>query len=224
MVFNWPFLLVGLLLLWFPRAWMRLGKTVLRRRRSQRAEEPWIKRESGDPRLSFRQEFGKARNYFDLLRAVAGGLAIMGWREIPAGVALAATAGPDMRWLVLGAKLAILLIGLLAQTVRIERRHVTYFAPVFFLAGISVALCGPWGALFAFVLVWSMNPMLGNAHSFLSVDAALMWGFGALLGESERLLPIAAGLLCFFPALLSWLTRRPLVVFSRKGFRPGGAS
>jgi hypothetical protein len=226
MVFNWPFLTVGLVLLWFPRAWMRMGKAVLRRRRRATHDEPWIRREPGDPRLSFRKEFGKARNYFDLLRAVAGALAIMGWHAIPASLeaAPAADGHVSLRWTVLAVKLAILLIGLLIQTIRIERNHLTFFAPVFFLAGMAVALCGPWAALFTFILVWGVNPMLPSAQAFLSFDAALMIAFGLLLGQVDRTLPVAAGGLCFLPALLSWLARRPLVVFARKGFHPGSPS
>jgi hypothetical protein len=222
MVINWPFLIVGLVLLWFPRAWMRLGKTVLRRRRRPVHDEPWMRREPGDPRLSFRQEFGKARNYFDLLRGAAGGLAIIGWHAIPPGLDVAAGSDRSARLTLLAVKLAILLIGLLIQTVRVERKHLTFFAPVFFLAGLSVALCGPWGALFAFVLVWAVNAMLPSAQAFLSLDAVLMVAFGTLLAQTDLMLAIAAGVLCFLPALLSWLARRPLVVFARKGFHPGG--
>ena len=75
--------LFGLLLLWFPRQWMRMGATVGSRRRrsgstSTATLQPWEQRDAGDPRISAKREFGKLRNYFDLLRAAAGGLAIVG--------------------------------------------------------------------------------------------------------------------------------------------------
>src|SRR5437762_2120354 len=109
MEFNWPYLLVGLVLLWFPRQWMRLGKLIGRpRRRSPRAEEPWLRREPGDPQLSFRAEFAKARNYFDLLRGIAGGLAILGGLGISPGLRLAEPAPPHGGTLVIGARLTIL--------------------------------------------------------------------------------------------------------------------
>jgi hypothetical protein len=219
MVFNWTYFLVGLLLLWFPRSWMRLGMSVLRRRRrGARSEEPWLQRTPGDPRLSFRREFARARNYLDLLRGAAGGLAMVGFAEIPASVTMAAGGDPRAFWIVFGLKLGAVLGGVLIQTIRVSHGHVAYFPPVFFLAGLSVALCGPWAALFAFMLVWSVNAMLPNPQAFLSLDALLMIGFGVLLRQVDRNLAIAAGIICFLPALLSWMTRRPLVIFSRRGF------
>src|SRR3954462_2516662 len=145
MVINWLFLVLGLLMLWLPRSWMRRGKAVLRRRK--RASAPTTAattRESGDPRLSFPHEFSNARNYFDLFRGIAGGLAIVGFDSIPAALAPDEASSSAMRWIVLGCQLGILFIGLLAQILRNERGHLALFAPVFFLAGLAVALCGPW--------------------------------------------------------------------------------
>lgn len=224
MVVNLTFLLVGLALLWFPRQGMRLGAVVggRRRRRSRWKEEPWNRSEPGDPRLSVRVEFTKVRNYFDLLRGVAGSLAIVGGYGIQP--ALAAAPGNRLAALqVLGLKLAILLVGLLAQTVRLERRHLSFFAPVFYLAGISVSLCGHWAALFAFILVWSVNAMFANAQAFLSAYALLLLVFGLLFRGWGNRLPLAAFVLCFLPVLLSLLTRRRLGVFTRKSAHGPGA-
>src|SRR4051812_46844871 len=73
MMVDLPFFLLAVVLLLFPRAWMRLGWAFLRRRRRGRhgasATEPWLARQPGDPRLSFRREFTRLRNYIDLLRA-----------------------------------------------------------------------------------------------------------------------------------------------------------
>lgn len=210
-----PLLIFGLLLLWFPRSWLRLGRVVGgRRRRSSGPREPW-KHERGDPRLSY-DEFGKARNYFDLLRAAVGGLAIVGSSLVQPAIAAAEGASRGAVRQVLVAKLAILLVGLLIQTLRYERRHVSFFAAVFFVAGLSVALCGPWAALFAFMLVWAVNPMFGNAEAFLAVYAILLAGFGVLFRDTSRLLVIGAFGLTLLPVLLALLSRRPLVVFSRK--------
>jgi hypothetical protein len=220
MVIDWLYLLVGIVLLWFPRQWMRLGKSVLRRRRAtpRGVDEPWAQREPGDPRLGFAREFTKARNYFDLLRAAAGALAVSGWKEIPASIATAPDASAQTRWTVVGIQLAILLIGLLVQTIRTEHKRLNFFAPVFFIAGLSVPLCSPWAAFFAFVLVWGANPMLQGPQAFLSLYSVLLIAFGMVFRGVRELEALAAGLMCFFPTLLSMLARRPLLVFSRKGF------
>jgi hypothetical protein len=128
---------------------------------------------------------------------------------------------PDWQMLVL--KLGIVCIGLLIQTVRYERRHVAFYAPIFFVAGLTVSLCGPWGALFAFLIVWAVNPMLSNSQAFLSVYSLAAIAFGELFHEVDRFLPVAAMLLCFLPVLLSLLARRPLMVLTRKAVRAAGA-
>lgn len=221
MVFDWPFLVLGIVLLWFPRQWMRLGKHVLRRKRSRSTggDEPWARREPGDPRLSFIREFAKARNYFDLLRGAAGSLAIAGWGQITPSITAAPGEGGASYWTIFTLKVGIIFIGLLIQIIRTEHHRITFFAAVFFIAGISVPLCGPWAAIFAFVLVWGANPMFNNAQAFLSLYSILLIAFGMLLRGIGNVDALAAGLMCFFPTLVSMLSRKPLLVFSRRGFR-----
>lgn len=218
-----PQLCVGLALLWFPRQWLRRGKVIghHRRKKTSGGEEPWKTREPGDPRLNFR-EFAKPRNYLDLLRGAAGAVAIVGGFAIEGAIRAGAVAGRGDSRNVLAAHLGILLVSVLIQTTRFERGRVSFYAPVFFLAGLSVALCGPWAALFAFILVWAMNPMFGNGEAFLIFYAAVLVAYGVFLHEAQRVYPVAAGVFCFLPALLSMLLRRPLVVFTRKA--PSGAS
>jgi hypothetical protein len=225
MTVNLPLLLFGLLVLWFPRQWMRFGLRIGRRRKRSIARwpgEPWTQRESGDPKVGFR-EFGKVRNYFDLLRAAAGGLAIIGGLKIPASISTAGSLAPIPSWQLLAFKLGIIVFGLLIQTVRYERRHLAFYAPIFYLAGLSISLCSAWSALFAFVLVWAINPMMRDAHAFLFVYGVALAGFGLLFRDVRWMLPVAAFLLCFLPVLLSLLTRRPLVVFTRKATHAPGA-
>jgi hypothetical protein len=160
-------------------------------------------------------EFGKSRNYFDLLRALAGSLAIVGSHFIEGAL----VAGAEDRLAhrqVLGVSLAIVVVGLLIQVIRYERRHISFYAPVFYIAGLTVALCGHWAALFAFALVWGINTMFGNAEAFLTVYGILLVGFGILFHDTPRIMVIAALAICLLPVVLALLTRRPLVVFSRK--------
>lgn len=214
MVVNLPFFLVGLVLLWFPRQWMRMGKTLWqRRRRAQRVEEPWERRESGNPRLGFAREFGKTRNYFDLFRGIAGSVAILGGPDIPAS--LAEGEGSRSGMTVLGLRFALFIVGVMIQMVRFERGRLSFFAPVFYLAGIATGWCGPWAALFGFVLVWAVNPLLGNAQAFLLAQGLFVAGFGYFLEVDVRALGAFVAF-CWMPVLTSFFSQRPLVVFSRK--------
>jgi hypothetical protein len=220
MIVNIPLLLLALLLLWFPRPWLRAGAVLLKRRLrpgSSRAKEPWNIREPGDPRVYFTTEFSKIRNYVDLLRAAAGATCVMGEGWIDACLQVPAGARSGQVWGLLAVKSAILLVGLLIQTLRYEKRRVTFYPPIFFLAGLSVPLCSPWAAFFAFAMIWAVHPMFGDAQGFLTVYALLMAGFGFYFNGFKDKTVILAAIFCFLPTLLSLMAQRPLVIFSRKG-------
>jgi hypothetical protein len=219
MILNLPLLALGLLLLWFPRQWMRHGVAFLKRRRRSgsgpRIVEPWREREAGDPRVGWRTEFTKLRNYIDLLRGAAGSLVLLGGMGMAPMIAADAGAPGAVRQ-VMVIRAAILFIGLVIQTVRYERHRLSFYPPIFYLAGLSVGLCDIRGALFAFVLIWGINGALPNAQGFLSVYAMLLVIFGHLFAWRGDLRSVLAGVLSFTPVLLSLLTRRPLMIFSRK--------
>ena len=116
----------------------------------------------------------------------------------------------------------VLVVGLLIQTVRWEKQRISFYPPIFYLAGLSVSLCDARGASFAFALIWAINAGLPNAQGFLSVYALLMVLFGHFFGMRVNLSAIYAGVLCFLPVLLSLLAKRPLTVFSRRTARGHG--
>jgi hypothetical protein len=213
----------GLLLLWFPRQWMRRGVALLRRRKrsspSAPITEPWKDREMGDPRVSFAVEFTKLRNYLDLLRAGAGSLMLSGGMGMTAALAVAPGSPRSATLQLMATRAVILLVALLIQTVRREKNRVSFYPPIFYLAGLSIGLCDIRGALFAFILIWAINPALPNVQAFLSVYAVIMVAFGHYFAWSGDLSAAYAGVLCFLPVLLSLLARRPLTVFTRKGSR-----
>jgi MFS family permease len=217
---NAQLFVLALLLLWFPRQWMRFGPQLARRRRrsSSRPQEPWVHRETGDPRVNFREEFAKFRNYIDLLRAAAGSLALLGGLGIEPAI-VAAEEGGRGNLKVMAIRIGVLLIGVLVQTIRYEHRRVSYYPPVFFLAGVSVGLCGIRAAGFAFVLAWTLGSAVPSALGFLSGYAVLMVAFGTLFPQVGRLPVIASGVLAFVPVLLSLMTRRPLTILTRKASR-----
>lgn len=225
MLVNLPFLLIAIVLLWFPRQWMRQGLSFWnrRKRRSEgavrREEEPWHVHEPGNPAVRFSAEAAKLRNYVDVLRAAAGSVAILGGFRLEPCLSVAPGAAGVVAHEVLALKIAILLAGLLIQTVRYERERLLFFAPIFFLFGLSFGLCGIKGALFAFAMIWAVNPMLKNPQGFLTVYAIVMAVFGAFFLGWGNKLPLVAFVLCFLPVLLSLLAQRPLVLFSRRGTR-----
>ncbi len=220
MTVDLPFLLIAIALLWFPRQWLRIG-SIFRRRRSAAAKraaaEPWNTREPGDPRVRFAAEFSKFRNYVDLLRAAAGSLAFVGGFGIPPCLAPVTGAAPKYAYAVIVIRSLILLIGLLLQTARYEKKKLTFYPPIFFIAGLTFGLCSPWAALFAFALIWAVHALFSSAQGFLTIYAFFIAGFGHLLARRGDLSVTYAGLLCFTPVLLSLLSNRPLVIFSRKG-------
>lgn len=219
MTINLTLLLLGVVLLWLPREWMRRGVALLRRRhRAGRSTivEPWRERESGDPRISFRTEFAKFRNYIDLLRGTAGSLMLFGGMGLLPAIVASPGSSRTVTWQVLGIRAVILLIGLLIQTARYRQKKLTFFPPIFYLAGLSVGLCDVRGAAFAFVLIWTINPALPNAQGFLTVYALLMIVFGHFFAWRGDLRAAFAGVLCFLPVLLSLLAKRPLLVLARK--------
>ena len=225
MTVDLPIFLLAAVMLLFPRSWMRAGRVFFPRRRKSphgtNPNEPWLARLPGDPRLDFRREFTRFRNYIDLLRAAAGSVLLIGGMGLAPCVHADDGATPLEVKSVLALRLGTILAGVLFQTVRLERGRVTFYPPVFYIAGLSIGLCHLTGAAFAFVMIWAVNPALSSAHGFLTMYAVLVIVFGQLFAGRRDLMAIYAGLLCFLPVLLSLLTRRPLRVLSRKPTRAG---
>lgn len=224
---DYPFLVLAIALLWFPRQWLRLGAEFKSRpngRSRQSDNEPWNVREAGDPRISIKAEFSKFRNYVDLLRAAAGSLAfssVLGLtpclRISPVTAAVVEGATPrNLAYVVLLIRVAILFVGLVVQTVRYNKRKLTLSPPIFYLAGLTVGMCDPWTALFAFVMIWAVNAMFGGAQSFLTVYAVVVAVFGYFMPTQGIILVIMAAGFCFFPVLLSLAVSRPLVILNQK--------
>ncbi|MBI5768257.1 MAG: hypothetical protein HZA93_10710 [Verrucomicrobia bacterium] len=230
MIVNVPQLVLAILLLWFPRKWLRLGSVLFKRRarrdssNARTVVEPWDVHEPGDPRVNFRTEIGKFRNFVDLLRAAAGAVCIVGGLKVESCVQLAEGAAAAQERGLLAVKGAILVAGLLVQTIRYERSRLTFYPPIFFLAGMSVPLCEPAAAVFAFVAIWAINPLFSNARGFLAVYAVLMAVFGQYFAGLGDKTAMFAGLLGFMPVLLSLLANRPLIIMARKAQPRGPGS
>lgn len=215
---------LALTVLFFPRHALRRGASLLQRKRrrsvgSERILEPWKDREPGDPRIAPGVEFLKPRNYLDLVRAAAGGVALWGGFYVPPALAADPAAGGRMPLLVLGLKCLITLLAVVIQAIRYEKVKVSFFPPIFFIGGLAVGAVGYQAAAFAFIGIWAINAGISNAQGFLSVFAVLLLAFGMLFNGWRSIPSAAMALAAFFPVLLSLMVRRPLMIFTRKGSR-----
>ncbi len=225
MTIDYYLLVIALILLWFPRQWLRAGRKATRglrwlRRSRKYVKDPTQVREPGDTRLMFNEEFSKPRNYIDFLRAFAGGLVIMGnadWQigscfQVPPDLALQ-PGGFDVLMYV---RMAILLVAVVIQFVRYEGR-ITYYAPIFYLGGLGFALAGFNAGFFAFIVAWTMNSAMPlTPTGFLSAYALLVFMLGLIFrGVSDQFVYFA-GIVSFMPVLVSLLARRSLAMFSKK--------
>lgn len=212
LVIHWIYLLPAVAMLWFPRQWLRKGARLFRRRRlPSTAVEKLSRQGSRDPddkSIHLGKEFRTFRNYVDFFRALAGGHGLSTY---------AFTVGEDgPAQAVLGVQIAILLVAVAIQSVRLEGRRHSYFPPIFWLVGLSIGFPTHYTGLFAFALVLAMNPALPNPRWFLTVLGLLVLIAGFPFGAPVVANAIAAGVILAVP-LASLLAKRPVVVFSRKG-------
>jgi len=82
----------------------------------------------------------------------------------------------------LAAQLAVLFVGVLAQTLWL-RRPARVIGPVFFLTGLTLALSGPLTGGFALVLGFSCALIFGRLSSVFSLVPVALVGFGLLFNE-----------------------------------------
>ncbi len=207
---HWPYLLMAIAMLWFPRQWLRSGARVLKKRRKPDGAMERLAgmgaRDPEDKSVQPGREFVNLRNYIDLFRALAGGYSLTEFALV-AGT----TTGEDLFVTVVA---GVLLVAVLIQCIRFDGR-LSYFAPIFYLLGLSVAVCGPYAGLFAFALVLAINPVIPNPRMFLTAYGLLLLPFGVVFSIDYALLGATVSLI-LLPPVLSLLTKRPLVIFTRK--------
>jgi hypothetical protein len=213
---NWPYLAIAAAVLFFPRSWLRAGKSVLKRRRKPDGALERLAgmgaRDPDDRSVQPGREFKNFRNYLDFFRAMAGGYCLTQFSFV--------TAGPNSDLNALLIEAGVMLVAVLIQTVRLEGR-LSFYAAIFFLVGMNIGSTGHYANLFAFALVLAINPVIPNPRMFLVAYGLLMLPFGLMLGADTRLVAVNTGLVLISP-LLSLLSRRPMVVFSRKAKSSSG--
>jgi hypothetical protein len=210
LLIHWPYLGLALLMLWFPRQWMRFGRLLRKKRKQREMFEKFAQQGGKDPddkSVQLTREFGKKRNYLDLLRGIVGGYAL--WHfSFDAGT-------PAMENTVVGIATVVSMVGLLIQSVRRDDGRLAFFAPIFFCAGLSLTMDLPYVGGFAFLLTCAINPMLPTPRMFLTCYGLLLLPFGFLFGESFLVVVANTFLLLLLP-LLSLMAGRSLVIFSKK--------
>jgi hypothetical protein len=203
-VHLWP-LIISLVLLWFPRQWLRLGRKVggssrSRRRRSAAAIV-------ADKVVPPRRDYQKPRNWLDFVRALAAGMAVV---QCCFEVAAGAPRSADTRIFVLQA--AILVVAVLIQAVRFGQGKISLVGPVYFIVGLSFGLIGWKAAVFACVVGLILHEILpGGPGLFLFAFAALEVGFALMFSPAPRGLILLAIGLAMIPIVLSGVLKQSVV-------------
>ena len=162
---------------------------------------------------------GKTRNYVDFLRALTGGLVLIGNPDW--GISSCFGDFEDLLTVredlfIFEIQIAIIAIGVVRQFVRIEGR-VTFYAPLFYFAGLAFAMCGFGAGFFAFLLVWTLNTALPIPPvGFLSVYVLVLWLMGMLFQGIGNFYVYAAAILYSLPIVVSLMARRSLALFTKK--------
>ncbi len=167
-----------------------------------------------DARVSLRVEILKPRNYIDFVRAALGSAVLLGtWP----GVAKAAVEADliEATQLVGLVQAGVLLVGVMVQTLRYEHR-ISLYAPIFYLSGLSLGMCGVYPTLFAMGLVWSIHRVLPGPGALLSIQALLVLTFGVVFHGVGSRLPFVTAAFMFLPVAMSLLSRRRLGMFTKR--------
>lgn len=105
---------------------------------------------------------------------------------------------------------------MLRQFVRWEGR-VTFYAPLFYFAGLAIAMCGAGPGLLAFLLVWTINTALPVPPvGFLTVYAMSLWMLGLVFRGLTDLFIYAAAILFLLPVVVSLMAKRSLALFNKR--------
>jgi len=202
------YLVIALILLWWPRQWLQLGRRKVSHRgvssppfarRRQQDERARIGRDPNDRSVHLRSELGRIRSYIDLVRSGAGIFVLTRW-----SFTATPEAGRNLA-LVIG---AIVLIGTLIQTVR-PRRQLELVAPIWYLSGLTFGMGDWYLALFALCLLWAIGFVLPGPALFLTAYAVLFSGFHYGFDRVSLPVLLMSGMI-ILPVLLSLLSGRPL--------------
>lgn len=209
MIVHWPYLALALAMLWFPRQWMRFGKFWRKKRKERETMERFAQDGASDPddkSVRLGRELANKRNYIDVLRALVGSVALWHFSF--------EAAEPDNAWVVFWVCCAVTLAAVLIQSIR-WRERITFFAAIFFYAGLSSGMGSYYPGALAFLLVCAVNPVIPTPRLFVTAYALLLLPFNYFLGDDWKIALFNTFAL-ILPALWSLMVKRPMVIFTRK--------
>lgn len=208
MTIHWPYLILALLTLWFPRQWMRLGKLWRNKRKERETMERFAQDGANDPddkSVRLGRELRNHRNYLDLLRGFMGAFAL--WR-------FSFESEREQAMLVFAICAVVTFVGILIQSLR-WRARITFFAAIFFYAGVSSGMGSGYPGALAFLLVCAINPVIPTPRMFVAAYALTLLPFNYFLGDDQRLAAFNT-LILLLPVIWSLMVKRPMVVFTRR--------
>lgn len=208
MIVHWHYLALALATLWFPRQWMRFGKLWRKSRKERETLERFAQDGANDPAdksVRLGRELRNKRNYIDILRGLAGAVAL--WQ-------FSFEADRENAWLVFGICSAITFLAVAIQSMR-WRERITFFAAIFFYAGLSSGMGSYYPGALAFLLVCAINPVIPTPRLFVSAYALLLLPFNYFLGNDPRI-ALFNTIVLLVPVIWSMMVRRPMVIFTRR--------
>jgi hypothetical protein len=199
---------LAVVILYFPRGWLRLGKRVTPKP-PRKYNQVRVEKDLSDNAVKPLDVIAKPRNWIDFVRGALGAATVVYMMD----ELLGATFSKDS---ILYINIGILLVSLIIQMIRMERR-LSLFAPIFFLQGMAIGLVGPIAGLLAMVSTWAFSPTLPNANMVLIMQGAMVACITLLLPGTDVALALVAGGLTWLPAFVSLFSRRRLAAnFDKK--------
>ena len=205
---SYVFLALGVLLIWFPRNWLRFGMRVTPKP-PRKYNQAKTERDPYDRSVSPVVEGVKSRNWLDLFRAMVGSWVVFVVADEYAGGAALNSTALTIATCVLG-------VGVLIQMIRMEGR-LSLFAPIFFLQGMNFGVNGLTIGAITMLGAWALSPVLPSAGALLFVQGASTLCLGLLLRDAEPLLAMIVAGLTWTPVLIGVLLRKRLAAsFDKK--------
>lgn len=208
MTIHWPYLVLALLTLWFPRQWMRLGKLWRNKRKERETLERFAQDGANDPddkSVRLGRELRNQRNYLDILRGFLGAFAL--WR-------FSFEAEREQATLVFAVCAVVTFVGVLIQSLR-WRERITFFAAIFYYAGVSCGMGNGYPGALAFLLICAVNPVIPAPRVFVAAYALTLLPFNYFLGDDQRIAGLNT-LILLVPVIWSLMVKRPMVLFTRR--------
>lgn len=197
---SYVLLALALLLLLYPRNWLRFGLRVTPKP-ARKYNQAKVERDIHDRSVKPVSEIAKPRNWLDLFRAMIGGIAVM-------GIAADLSEGSISK-IPLIITASVLALAVVVQMIRIEGR-LGLFAPIFYLQGLTFAVLGGLVGTISMVASWALTPVLPSPSALLFVQGAIALCLTLLLTDAAPVLGVIMAGLTWLPVVVAVLVRKRL--------------